>query len=136
MDHYDTGHQLAQPAGQLARCSGSSRRIIDFARASRGIGDDLGNRLSRDRWIYRHDKWCADNASDWRDIADEIVVELVVECRIDRVPCANNEQRVAVGRGTHDRLGADIAAATRPVVDNKIDGCAALTGIDLSGLRG
>src|SRR5262245_23515477 len=60
------------------------------------------------------------NASDWRDIADEIVVELVVECRIDRVPCANNEQRVAVGRGTHDRLGADIAAATRPVIDNKL----------------
>jgi hypothetical protein len=29
---------------------------------------------------------------------------------VDRVPCANNEQRVAVGRGTHDRLGADIAA--------------------------
>ena len=59
----------------MGRCSGSSRRIIDFARASLGIGDELGNRLSRDRWIYRHDKWCADNASDWRDIADEIVVE-------------------------------------------------------------
>src|SRR5215813_195380 len=116
----DAGHHLEQLAGQMARCSGSSRRIIDFARASLGIGDELGNRLSRDRWIYRHDKWCADNASDWRDIADEIVVELVVECRIDRVPCANNEQRVAVGRGTHDRLGADIASATRPVVDNKL----------------
>src|SRR5262245_3329203 len=120
MDHFDTGHHLEKLAGQMARCSGSSRRIIDFARASLGIGDELGNRLSRDRWIYRHDKWCTDNASDWRDIADEIVVELVVECRIDRVPCANNEQRVAVGRGTHDRLGADIAAATRPVVDNKL----------------
>src|SRR5262249_11207430 len=89
-------------------------------RASLGIGDELGNRLSRDRWIYRHDKWCADNASDWRDMADEIVFELVVEGSIAPVPCANNEQRVAVGRGTHDRLGADIAAATRPVVDNKL----------------
>src|SRR5262245_18133926 len=59
------------------------------------------------------------NASDWRDIADEIVVELVVECRIDRVPCANNEQRVAVGRGTHDRLGGDMAAGDRTVVDDE-----------------
>src|SRR5262249_47194739 len=136
VNHVDAGHHLEQLAGQMGRCSGSSRRIIDFARASLGIGDDLGNRLSRDRWIYRHDKWCADNPSDWRDIADEIVVELVVECRIHRVPCANNEQRVTVGRGTHDRLGADIAAAPRPVVDNKIAGRGALTAIDLPGARG
>jgi len=31
----------------------------------------------------------------------------------------DQEQRVAVGRGTHDGLGADIAAATRTVVDNE-----------------
>src|SRR5262245_45490969 len=77
LNQINAGHHLEQRAGQMAGCSGSSRRIIDFARASLGIGDELGNRLSRDRWIYRHDKWCADNASDWRDIADEIVVELV-----------------------------------------------------------
>src|SRR5215470_13901730 len=104
----------------MARCSGSSRRIIDFARASLGIGDELGNRLSRDRWIYRHDKWCADNASDWRDIADEIVVELVVECCIDRVQTTDQEKRVAVRGRAHGGLGADIAAATRPAVDNKL----------------
>src|SRR5215472_14412308 len=104
----------------MGRCSGSSRRIIDFARASLGIGDELRNRLSRDLWIYRHDKWCADNASDWRDIADEIVVELVVECRIDRVETTDQEKGVAVCGRAHDGLGADIAAATRPVVDNKL----------------
>src|SRR6516164_7892918 len=32
----------------------------------------------------------------------------------------DHEQRVAVGRCTYNRLGADIAAATRPVVDNKL----------------
>src|SRR5262249_17386639 len=98
----------------MGRCSGSSRRIVDFAGVSLGIGDELGNRLSRDRWIYRHDKWCAANASDWRDIADEIVVELVVECRIDRVETTDQEKRVAVCGRAHDDLGADIAAATRP----------------------
>jgi hypothetical protein len=120
VNHVDAGHHLEQLAGQMGRCSGSSRRIIDFARASLGIGDELGNRLSRDRWIYRHDKWCADNASDWRDIADEIVVELVVECCIDRVQTTDQEKRVAVCGRAHGGLGADIAAATRPVVDNKL----------------
>src|SRR5262245_15084479 len=60
------------------------------------------------------------NASDWRDIADEIVVELVVECRIDRVETTDQQKRVAVCGRAHDGLGADIAAATRPVVDNKL----------------
>src|SRR5262249_51671863 len=101
----------------MGRCSGSSRRIIDFARASLGIGDELRNRLSRDCWIYRHDKWCADNASDWRDIADEIVVELVVECRIDRVETTDQQKRVAVCGRAHDGLGADIAAAPGLVAD-------------------
>src|SRR5262249_12340386 len=82
--------------------------------------DELGNRLSRDLWIYRHDKWCADNASDWRDIADEIEIELLVECRIDRVETTDQEKRVAVCGRTHCGLGADIAAATRPVVDNEL----------------
>src|SRR5215470_6888307 len=104
----------------MGRCSGSSRRIIDFARASLGICDELGNRLGRDRWNYHHGKWCADNASDWRDIADEIVVELVVECCIDRVQTTDQPKRVAVCERAHGGLGADIAAATRSVVDNKL----------------
>src|SRR5262245_1578322 len=100
--------------------SGSpGRQGLRVTPTSLGIGDDLGNRLSRDRWIYRHDKWCADKASDRRDVAYEIVVELVVECRIDRVPCANDEQRVAVGRGTHDRFGADIGAPARTVLNDE-----------------
>ena len=113
-------HPPIQLSGQMGRCSGSSRRIIDFARASFGIGDELENRLTRDRWIYRHDKLCADNASDWRDIADEIVVELVVERRVGRVETTDQEKRVAVCGRAHDHLGADVAAATRPVVDNKL----------------
>src|SRR5262249_5670107 len=76
--------------------------------------------ISRYRWIYRHDIWCADDASDWRDVTDEIVIELVVECGVDRGRVSHQQERVAVGRGTHDRLGANLAAATRPVVDNKL----------------
>src|SRR5215475_11221762 len=45
----------------------------------------------------------------WRDIADEIEVELVVERGVDRVRCSDIQERIAVGRRTHDRLSANIA---------------------------
>src|SRR5262249_15154099 len=51
--------------------------------------------------------------------ADEIVIELVVEGRVDRVRRGRPEQRVAVRRRAHDPLGADIAAGTRPVLDDE-----------------
>src|SRR5215467_8880207 len=57
---------------------------------------------------------------DRRDVADEIEVELFVQRRVDRVVPPDHEQRVAVGRRTYNRLGADIAAATRPVVDHEL----------------
>src|SRR6266487_256059 len=85
-----------------------------------GIGDELGDRLGWKGRIDHHDIRGAANARDRRDVTDEIEIELVVERRVDRVERTGQEKRVAVGRGTHDRLGADIAAATRPVVDNEL----------------
>ena len=59
------------------------------------------------------------NARDRRDVADEIEIELVVERRVDRVVELTSEQRIAVRRRAHDRLGGDIAASTRPVLDDE-----------------
>ena len=59
----------------------------------------------------------ARNPRDRREVPDQIVVELEERC-IDRVGCADLEQRVAVGRRPHDRFGGDIAGAPRPVVDD------------------
>ena len=56
---------------------------------------------------------------DRRDVADKIVIQLVVERRVHRVLRSRQEERVAVGRGTHDGLGSDSAASPRPVVDDK-----------------
>ena len=61
----------------------------------------------------------ADDARDRSDVADEIEVELVVERRVDRVRRADQEERIAVRRRAHDRLGADIAAGTRAVFDDE-----------------
>ena len=97
----------------------AGRRHVDLARIGLGIGDELGNRLGRNRWIDHHDEGRADDARDRRDVADEIEIELVVERRVDRVRRQDQEQRIAVRRRAHDRLGADIAAGARPVLDDE-----------------
>src|SRR5262249_14668097 len=53
------------------------------------------------------------------DVADEIEIEVVVERRVARVESTDQEQRVTVGRGTHDCLGCDVAAGSRTVVDDE-----------------
>src|SRR5262245_61402921 len=50
----------------------------------------------------------------------KIEIELLIERCVDRVVTPDHEQRVAVCRGVHDRLGADVGAATRPVVDYEL----------------
>jgi hypothetical protein len=50
----------------------------------------------------------------------EIEVELVEERRIDRIKCADEEERVSVGRRPNDRLGGDVAGAAWPVVDDEL----------------
>ena len=79
-----------------------------------------GTRLGRNRRIYHHDVGAADDARDRRDVADEIEIELVVERRVDRVRRTDQEQRVAVRGRAHDRLGGDIAAGARPVLDDEL----------------
>ena len=45
--------------------------------------------------MYYHDFGRASDASDRRDVADEIEIELVVERRIDRAGRTDQEERVA-----------------------------------------
>jgi hypothetical protein len=84
-----------------------------------GVGNELGNRPGRKGWIYHHDVGLAANAHDRPDVADEIVVELVVKSRVNRVRLTRQEERVTVTRCTHNRLGTDICAGTRSVLDDE-----------------
>ena len=98
----------------------AGRRHVDLARIGLGVGDELGNGLGRNRWIDHHDNGNAADARDRRDVADEIEIELVVERRVDRVRRSDQEERIAVRRRAHDRLGGDIAASARPVLDDEL----------------
>src|SRR5262245_56784046 len=99
----------------MAGSSDAGRSQIDLARIGLGISDKLGDSLGWNRWIHHHYSGHASDASDRRDSADEIEIEFVVERRVDRVRRAHQEKGVAVRWGTHDRLGADVGAATRAV---------------------
>src|SRR5215470_7304102 len=99
--------------------SDTARRHGDLARIGLGIGDELGNCFGRNRWMHRYDVRLPVNACDRRDVADEIETELVIERGVDGVPTADYEQRVAVRRCAHDRLGADIAARAWSILDDE-----------------
>src|SRR5262245_31418051 len=70
--------------------------------------------------MHRQDRSRANDACDWGDVADEIEVKLRVQRRTDRAARTNHEQRIAVRRRLHHRLGADAAARARTVVDQEL----------------
>src|SRR4029453_1281518 len=96
----------------MAGRSDAGRPETELAGICLGMGRELGNRLGRNRWIYHHDEREADDASDGRDVAKKNEIELVVERRVDCVRRTYHKNRVAIRRRSHDRLGANIAAAT------------------------
>src|SRR6266511_1626096 len=92
----------------------------DLARIGLGMGDELGDRLGRKRRMHHHDEGLADDGCDRRDIAHEIVIELVVKRCADDVRHASHEQGVTVLLRSHSDLGADIVAGARPVFTDKL----------------
>jgi hypothetical protein len=52
-------------------------------------------------------------------ITNEIEIEVAIERGADCSRCADHEQRISVWRRIHDRLGSNIAAGTRPVLDDE-----------------
>jgi hypothetical protein len=84
-----------------------------------GVSNQFPNGFGRKRWIDHQDLGQVDNACDRSNVADEIVTEFLVECRVDRRRRVDQEQRIAVRRCAHHRFGADGVAATRPVLGNE-----------------
>src|SRR5262249_29435762 len=85
-----------------------------------GISDELRDGLSRKRWIDHHYIGYANEVCHWRDVADEIVIELVKQRGVDRSRHVDGEQHVAVRDCTNHGFRADVASTTRPVFDHKL----------------
>src|SRR5262245_45613639 len=96
----------------------AGRRHVDFTRIGLGISDEVGDGRGRKRWVYDHDVRLARECPDRCYVPYEIEIELLIECRVDCVRRADHEERVAIRCRLDDRLGADIAASTRPVLND------------------
>src|SRR5262249_44972812 len=84
-----------------------------------GVGNKLGKRFRGNRGMHLHDVGHAQETCDWRNVANEVEIKIVVKCRIGRVSYGDQEERVAVRGRAHDRLGGDVAATPGPVLDNE-----------------
>src|SRR5215831_127253 len=98
----------------------ATRCHIDLARVGLGIIDELRHRLGWNRGMSRHDVDCTQQACDRFNITNEIEIKLGIERCVDSVRRRDEKERVAVGGRPYDRLRADIAAGTRPVLDNEL----------------
>ena len=94
-------------------------RKVDLAGVFLGIGEELGHRFGGKRWIYLHHERHANDDSYRRYIADGVILEVVIEARIDRVGDGHQEQRISVGGRIHDRFSGNVARGTRPVLDDE-----------------
>jgi hypothetical protein len=119
MEHVDAGHHLEQLAEHVERTAVATRCKAELARIGLGIGDELQNRLGRNRRVHLQDVGHADHAGNRCDVANEIEIELFVQRRVDRVGREDDEEGVSVGRRTHHRLGGDIAGGARSILDDE-----------------
>src|SRR5262245_7632883 len=62
----------------------------------------------------------ADNGCNRSDVANETEFEIVIERRVPRIGRRGEEQRVTVGRCPHECLRGNVAARTRPVLDEEL----------------
>ena len=104
----------------MCQASIACGRHVDLARIGLGVGDQLGDIFGRYRWMHHHDEAVAADACNWRDIANKIETELLVECRVDGTRRSDQEERIAVRGRLDDNLRADIAARTRPGFDDEL----------------
>ena len=55
-----------------------------------------------------------------RRVTQKIEIEMLVKRGVDGVGTGDQQQRIAVGRRLHHRLGGDVGAGARPVIDDEL----------------
>ena len=78
-----------------------------------------GLALAWERRIDHDHQIRAADAANRRDVAHEIERKIGVQRRIDGMRNRDVEERIAVRRRPHDRLGGDVGAGTGTVLDDE-----------------
>jgi hypothetical protein len=102
----------------VLRAPNTARPHIELARICLGISNEFRNRPHREGWINVHGEGRDNDTRDRSNVANEIVVEPFVKCRIDRIRWSDQEKRVTVRGRAHDRK------SMRMVGGKKRSGCA------------
>ena len=83
------------------------------------VGDELGQRFGGDRRVHHHQQRRTHGVHDGREVGDEVVGQVAVQRRVDRIDRVGHEQRVAIRRRMGGEFGADIVVAAGPVLGNE-----------------
>ena len=86
-----------------------------------GLGerDQFGGVFCRHRRMHENQQRRAHDIRDWREVGDEVVVELLIKRIVDGIDGVRHEQRIAVCGRTRRHLGTDIVAAAGTVLDEE-----------------
>jgi hypothetical protein len=96
------------------------RSHVDLAGVGLAVGDEFAHGLGRELGGGLHHIRHPRDAGDGRDVAQEVERQTLVKGRIDAIGGVDQQDRVAVGRGVHHHLGADVVAGAGPVVDHEL----------------
>ena len=118
VNQVDASHHVEQFTGEMAHAADTSRPHVHLARVGLGVSDELGQRPCRDRKIGHQEEGDAHDPRGRRNVAAEIVGEIVVERRIDGLRYTHEQECIAVGGRVDDDLGGDVGGGTWPVLDN------------------
>ena len=115
------GLQLEQLAGQVVAGAVAGRGVVQLARVLAQVLEQplaVGHRHALR--VHHDDLRHAGDHADGHEVGLDVVVELRVHRRRDRVVHRAHEQRVAVGCGARGHAGADRAAGAALVVDDEL----------------
>jgi hypothetical protein len=124
--HLHAGERLEQLGRHVRAASRAIGRVVELARPRLRIGDELRERIDRQRRRHHQHGRRIGEQRNQLDLGLRIVVQVLVERRVRGHADAGDAERVAVGLGAHDRHRADVGVAAGPVDDD--DGLAVAFG--------
>ena len=120
MGHVHLGGVLERFADQVAEAADAGRAEVELARVLSCVGDELGQGARRHGGMHRDDVGHGGDLAHEAEIGERVVAQVAVDDRIHDVRRDGGDaERVAVGRGIGDCLGADRTAGAAAVVDHE-----------------
>ena len=124
MQHVGARHRLEQLTGHVDRGAVAAGRHVEFAGVGLGVGDEVGHAGDAQCpgfvGVHHHHIGHPGHQRDGGEVLHRVKRQLVVQRLVDAVGTHGaHQQRVAVGGGLGNDVGANVAACTGTVVHDK-----------------